>query len=75
MKAFNLQLKIDNDVHTWPNNTYFEPRRPVLDFEAAIRERHSARMFLPQQPVPRALVDEAFALAGSPFETVISNSI
>ena len=36
---------------------------PVLDLDAAIRERHSTRMFLPQQPVPRALVDEALALA------------
>ena len=39
-------------------NTYFERRRPVLDLNAAIRERHSTRMFLLQQPVPRALVDE-----------------
>ena len=38
---------------------------PVLDLDATIRERHSTRMFLPQQPVPRALVDEALALAGS----------
>ena len=37
----------------------------MLDLDAAIRERHSTRMFLPQQPVPRALVDEALALAGS----------
>ena len=40
------------------------PSHPlVLDLDAAIRERHSTRMFLPQQPVPRALVDEALALA------------
>jgi hypothetical protein len=31
----------------WPN-TYFERRRPVLDLNAAIRERHSTRMFLLQ---------------------------
>src|SRR4029077_18101616 len=49
-------------LKTWPN-TYFERRRPVLDLNAAIRERHSTRMFLLQQPVPRALVDEALALA------------
>ena len=48
MKALNLQLKTE---------------RPVLDLDAAIRERHSTRMFLPQQPVPRTLVDEALALA------------
>jgi nitroreductase len=34
----------------------------MLDLEQAIRERHSTRMFLPQ-PVPRALMDEALALA------------
>jgi nitroreductase len=28
-----------------------------------IRERHSTRMCLPRKPVPRALVDEALALA------------
>ena len=44
-------------LKTWPN-TYFERRRPVLDLNAAIRERHSTRMFLLRQPVPRALVDE-----------------
>jgi nitroreductase len=33
-----------------------------LDLDQAIRERHSTRMFLPQ-PVPRALVEEALALA------------
>src|SRR5262249_52382458 len=33
-----------------------------LELDAAIRERHSTRMFLPQ-PVPRALLDEALALA------------
>ena len=37
-------------LKTWPN-TYFERRRPVLDLNAAIRERHSTRMFLLQQPV------------------------
>jgi len=31
-------------LKTWPN-TYFERRRPVLDLNAAIRERHSTRMF------------------------------
>jgi len=35
----------------------------MFDLEQAIRERHSARMFLPNQPVPRQLVDEALALA------------
>src|SRR5262245_49435448 len=35
----------------------------MFDLERAIRERHSARMFLPNQPVPRELVDEALALA------------
>jgi hypothetical protein len=44
-------------LKTWPN-TYFERRRPVLDLNAAIKERHSTRMFLLQQPVPRASVDE-----------------
>jgi hypothetical protein len=34
-------------LKTWPN-TYFERRRPVLDLNAAIRERHSTRMFLLQ---------------------------
>src|SRR6516162_989229 len=52
----------DNDVHTWPN-TYLDRKRPLLELDAAIRERHSTRMFLPQQPVPRALVNEALALA------------
>ena len=33
-----------------------------LALDQAIRERHSTRMFLPQ-PVPRALVEEALALA------------
>src|SRR3984893_3399978 len=32
------------------------------DLERSITERHSTRMFLPR-PVPRALVDEALALA------------
>ena len=62
MNAPNLQLKTYNDVHTWPN-TNFDRRRPALDLDAAIRERHSTRMFLPQQPVPRVLVEEALALA------------
>jgi nitroreductase len=35
----------------------------MLDLDQAIRERHSTRMFLPHQPVPRVLVDEALALA------------
>jgi nitroreductase len=35
----------------------------MLDLDQAIRERHSTRMFLPHQPVPRELVDEALALA------------
>ena len=35
----------------------------MFDLDKAIRERHSTRMFLPLQPVPRALVDEALALA------------
>jgi nitroreductase len=34
----------------------------MYDLEQVITERHSARMFLPR-PVPRALVDEALALA------------
>jgi nitroreductase len=34
----------------------------MLGLDQAITERHSTRMFLPQ-PVPRALVDEAVALA------------
>jgi nitroreductase len=34
----------------------------MFDLEQAILERHSTRMFLPK-PVPRALVDEALALA------------
>ena len=40
---------------------YFSPR--MFDLEEAIRVRHSTRMFLPRQLVPRALVDEALALA------------
>src|SRR6516225_2837612 len=36
---------------------------PMFDLEEAIRVRHSTRMFLPQQPVPRVLVEEALALA------------
>jgi nitroreductase len=34
----------------------------MFDLEQVIRERHSTRLFLPR-PVPRALVDEALALA------------
>ena len=34
----------------------------MFDLEQAILERHSTRLFLPQ-PVPRALLDEALALA------------
>src|SRR5271163_4329305 len=34
----------------------------MFDLDQVIRERHSTRLFLPQ-PVPRALVDEALALA------------
>ena len=35
----------------------------MLDLDQVIRERHSTRMFLPQQPVPRELLDEALTLA------------
>jgi nitroreductase len=35
----------------------------MLNLDDAIRSRHSMRMFLPQKPVPRELVDEALALA------------
>ena len=35
----------------------------MFDPEQTIRERHSTRMFLPEKPVPRALFDEALALA------------
>jgi nitroreductase len=35
----------------------------MLDLDEAIRKRHSARMFLPQQPVPQELMNEALALA------------
>lgn len=35
----------------------------MIDLEKAIIERHSTRMFLPHQPVPRELVDEALRLA------------
>ena len=35
----------------------------MFDLEEAIRERRSTRMFLPDRPVPRTLVDEALALA------------
>src|SRR5262249_53302570 len=37
----------------------------MLDLDQAIRERHSTRMFLPNQAVPRQLVDEALVLAQS----------
>ena len=40
MKALNLQLKTE---------------RPLLDLDAAIRERHSTRMFLPQLAIPAEL--------------------
>jgi hypothetical protein len=51
----------------WPN-TYFERRRPGLDLNAAIRERHSTRMFLLRQPVPMALVDEVLPSPVSAIE-------
>ncbi|MEU7767140.1 nitroreductase [Nocardia sp. NPDC049190] len=35
----------------------------VFDLEEVIKERRSTRMFLPDRPVPRRLVDEALALA------------
>jgi nitroreductase len=35
----------------------------VFDLEEVIRERRSIRMFLPRQPVPHHLVNEALALA------------
>lgn len=35
----------------------------MFDLEQAILDRRSIRMFLPDKPVPRALVDEALALA------------
>ena len=35
----------------------------MFDLEQAIRERHSTRMFLPNQAVPRQVLDEALALA------------
>jgi nitroreductase len=35
----------------------------VLNLDDAIRTRHSTRMFLAEKPVPRALVEEALALA------------
>jgi nitroreductase len=35
----------------------------MFDLEQAINERRSIRMFLPDKPVPRELVDEALALA------------
>jgi len=35
----------------------------MFALDQAIRERHSTRMFVPHQPVPRELLDEALALA------------
>jgi nitroreductase len=35
----------------------------MLDLDGVINERRSTRMFLPDRPVPRALLDEALALA------------
>ena len=35
----------------------------MFDLEQAIHERRSIRMFLPDKPVPRELIDEALALA------------
>src|SRR5215469_8681715 len=35
----------------------------MFDLEQTIRERHSTRLFLPNKPVPRELVEEALALA------------
>ena len=35
----------------------------MYDLEEAIRERRSTRMFLPEQPVARKLIDEALDLA------------
>ncbi len=35
----------------------------MLDLDEAIRMRHSTRMYLPHQPVPREVVNEALALA------------
>ncbi|MEV6135707.1 nitroreductase [Nocardia sp. NPDC051990] len=35
----------------------------MSDLEEVIRERHSTRMFLPDRPVPRRLMDDALALA------------
>jgi nitroreductase len=35
----------------------------MFDLEQAIHERRSIRMFLPNKPVPRELIDEALALA------------
>jgi hypothetical protein len=43
---------------------YRQGETTMLDLDQAIRERHSTRLFLPQ-PVPRELVNEAFALIGS----------
>ena len=35
----------------------------MFELERAINERRSTRMFLPDKPVPRELVDEALELA------------
>ncbi|SPM33442.1 Nitroreductase [Mycobacterium rhizamassiliense] len=35
----------------------------MYDLDETIRQRHAVRMFLPDRPVPRALVDEALELA------------
>jgi nitroreductase len=38
-------------------------QRPVFQLDDTIRERRSIRMFLPDQPVPRDVIDEALELA------------
>ncbi len=35
----------------------------MYDLDQAINDRHSTRLFLPDRPVPRELVDEALQLA------------
>jgi len=40
----------------------------MIDLDKAILEHHSTRMFLPNQPVPRQLVDEALNRAASAVE-------
>ena len=45
----------------------------MLNLDDAIRSRHSTRMFLPQKPVPRELVDEALALASARRRTPTSS--